>query len=324
MIDRVLPILLASTPPAAPPAGDPSPGGEPQQAAQPEVVEALGSIEDAVGRGDFDQVWVLLTDFVVTYGMRVLGAIVFLLLALLVARLVGRFTRRSLERAHVEITLAQFLGKVARIVVIILGLVSCLGIFGVPMTSFAAVIGAAGLAIGLALQGSLSNVASGIALALFRPFRVGDVVVLQGYTGTVKDIDLFTTRVDTFENRRIILPNSKIFGDVIENITFNETRRVEVAVGVEYSADIDKTREVLTAAARGVPDIVDEPAPMIVLNGLGASSVDWVVRVWCENANFLKVKDATTEAVKKSLDKAGIGIPFPQRVVTLVREPKDD
>jgi len=319
-MDRVLSFLLASAPPATPPQGANGEGAEAAAAEQPEVVEALGSIEKAVEQGDFDQVWVLLTDFVVTYGMRVLGAIAFLLLALLVARLVGRFTRRSLERAHVEITLAQFLGKVARIVVIVLGLVSCLGIFGVPMTSFAAVIGAAGLAIGLALQGSLSNVASGIALALFRPFRVGDVVVLQGYTGTVKEIDLFTTRVDTFENRRIILPNGKIFGDVIENITFNPVRRVEVSVGVDYSADIDKTRQVLAAAAKGVPDIVDEPAPMIVLNGLGASSVDWVVRVWCENANFLKVKDAATEAVKKSLDKAGIGIPFPQRVVTILRE----
>lgn len=311
----VLSLLFASVPPAAAPAQPPGSAGE-----APPVTEALTTIEAAVEQGDLDQVIDLLTQFVVTYGMRALGAIAFLVLALFVARIVGRLTRRSLERAHVEITLAQFLGKVARILIIVLGLVSCLGIFGVPMTSFAAVIGAAGLAIGLALQGSLSNVASGIALALFRPFRVGDVVVLQGYTGTVKEIDLFTTRVDTFENRRIILPNGKIFGDVIENVTFNPVRRVEVPVGVDYSADIGRTREVLSRAVRSVPSVVEDPAPAVVLNGLGASSVDWVVRAWCANEDFLAVKEGTTEAVKRHLDEAGIGIPFPQRVVTIVRE----
>lgn len=312
---RWMMIVLAQAEGAA---ANPDAAQQAAPAAERGAERVLETFDAAMRSGDVDQVVGLLTEFLVEYGVRAIGALVFLVVAMIVGRMAGGFVTSALQRAHIELTLAQFLGKIVRILVLVLGVVTCLGIFGVPMTSFAAVIGAAGLGVALALQGSLANVAAGVSLALFRPFRVGDVVVLQGFTGVVKDIDLFTTRMDTFENRRIIIPNGKIFGDVIENITYNPVRRVEVPVGVEYSADLDRTRQVLIAAAEAVPGRVNDPAPTVVLNGLGASSVDWLVRVWCPKDDFLKVKDAATREVKGALDRAGIGIPFPQRVVHMV------
>ena len=198
---------------------------------------------------------------------------------------------------------------------LIIAAVTCLSIFGVPSTMFATAIGAGGLAIGLALQGSLSNIAAGAMLAIFRPFKLSDVVVLSDHTGTVSEIDLFTTRLDTFDNRRIIIPNSQVFGKVIENITHNKVRRAEVKVGVDYSADPDETRKVLMAAAQGVPGRATEPEPAVVLDAFGDSSVNWIVRVWAPTPDFLKVRDAANREVWYALAKAKIGIPFPQRVL---------
>ena len=197
---------------------------------------------------------------------------------------------RALTKIKIEKTLAIFLGKLAKWGLLVLAVIACLGVFGVETTSFAAVIGASALAIGLAFQGSLSSLAAGVMLLIFHPFKVDDVVVVAGQLGKVVSISLFTTEMDTFDNRRIILPNSGIFGANIENITFHPTRRVDVAVGVEYSADIDKTRQVLEAAAKALPGKLDEPEPAVVLLELGASSVDWSVRVWAKTEDYWPVK----------------------------------
>ncbi len=249
------------------------------------------------------------------YGLQVLGALVFLVVALFLSGWAARASRRALERARIEQTLARFVGKAVRIAILVLAIITCLHIFGVPMTSVAAVVGASGIAVGLALQGSLSNIAAGAMLAIFRPFRVSDMVVLAGHTGRVVDIDLFTTHLDTPDNRRIILPNNQIVGNVIENITRNPIRRVEVNVGVEYSADLDRTRDVLTRAAAAVPGCASDPPPIVRLDSLGDSAVLWKVFVWAPRDQFHEVRDAATRRVKKDLDEAGIGIPFPQRVV---------
>lgn len=149
-------------------------------------------------------------------------------------------------------------------------------------------------------------------LLIFRPFKVGDVVSVSGVTGTVCEIDLFVTTFDTPDNRRIIVPNGSIFGSTIENISHHTTRRVDVAVGSDYGADIDTTREVLLQAAANVEHAHTDPPPSVVLSELGASSIDWTVRVWVDAANYWAVKDALTRAVKYALDQANIGIPFPQ------------
>lgn len=265
----------------------------------------------------FDQYVQQVSPMLTEYGVRAVGAIVFLLLALWFARWVAGVARKALDRAGIEKTLAEFLSRVSRIVILIIAAVTCLSIFGVPSTMFATAIGAGGLAVGLALQGSLTNIAAGAMLAIFRPFKLGDVVVLSGHTGIVAEIDLFTTRIDTFDNRRIILPNNQVFGTIIENITHNKARRADIDVGVEYSADVDQTRAVLERAALAVPGRVSDPTPAVVLIGFGDSSVNWQVRVWVPTPDFLVARQAIAREVKYALDRAGIGIPFPQRVVHL-------
>lgn len=251
------------------------------------------------------------------YGFQAAGALVFFVLALWVSRWAATGVQRSLERAKMEVTLARFLAKVARVGVLVLALIACLSILGVEITAFAAVIGASGLAIGLALQGSLSNIAAGAMLAIFRPFKVGDVVVLSGHSGTVNDIDLFQTRLDTFDNRRVIIPNNQVVSGIIENVTHNPTRRVQVDVGVSYDADIDKTRAVLEDALRGVPGRVDDPPSQVMLVGLGASAVDWRAFVWCPRESVPEVQQEAIRAVKRALDAAGLEIPYPQYVVRM-------
>jgi len=251
------------------------------------------------------------------YAFPTLKAIVILAVVWVLAGWAKNAMRRVFERTKFDPTLARFFSNLARWAVLVLGVLAAIGALGVQLTVFAAVIGAAGLAIGLALQGSLGNIAAGIMLLVFRPFKIGDVVLVAGQTGTVVDLDLFTTSMDTPDGRRVILPNGQVFGNIIENITHHPHRRVDVTVGVAYSADIDRTRSVREAAAKRVPGGVADPAPGVGLVGLGPSSVDWVVLVWARREDIPAVKQATIRAVKMALDEAGIEIPFPQRTVTI-------
>ncbi len=250
-------------------------------------------------------------------GPSVLLALLALFVTFRVARIASNLTVRASERAKVDRTLALFFGKLVRWLVVVLGLLVVLGMFGIETASFAVVLGAAGFAIGMALQGTLGNFASGVMLLVFRPFRVGDVVNVGGITGKVLEIGLFSTQLDTPDGRRIIVPNGSVYGSTIENVTHNPKRRADVAVGVDYAADLDRTREVLEKAAASVPQRDPELGHQVVCTGLGASSVDWVVRVWCRTEDYWPCKEATTVAIKKELDAAGIGIPFPQLDVHL-------
>lgn len=252
-----------------------------------------------------------------TYAVRVVGVLVLLFVANIVASWTRRLTARALARAKLDETLAKFFSNAARYVVLVVAVVAALGVFGIETTSFAAVLGAAGLAIGLAFQGSLSNLAAGVMLLAFRPFKVGDVINAGGATGKVDEIELFTTRLVTPDNRLIILPNSSVFGGKIENVTAFDTRRVNVDVGTDYGADLQKVREVLEKVANSVEGRIDEPASQVYLLSLGASSIDWTVRVWCKTEDFWGVQERLTNDVKKALDDAGIGIPFPQTDIHL-------
>ncbi len=238
------------------------------------------------------------------------------LLILLVALFISGRARRIVEggarKSRVDETLSKFFGQMAKWAVLILGLVIAIGKIGIPTASFVAVIGGASLAIGLAFQGSLGNLAAGVMLLIFRPFKVGDVVQVGGVTAKVNEIDLFTTLLDTFDNRRIIMPNGNIFGNEIENITHHTTRRVDVKVGTEYPAEIDRVREVLERVATTVEGGLGDPAPQVYLLELGDSSINWVIRVWSTTADYWAVRERITRNVKYALDEAGIGIPFPQ------------
>lgn len=246
------------------------------------------------------------------WSLKIVGVILVLAGAWIVAAWARRALYRVLNRPHFDQTLIRFISNLARWAILLIGFVACLTLFGIAPASLAAVVGAAGLAIGLALQGSLSNLAAGIMLLLLRPFKVGDAIQVAGQIGTVDDIELFNTKIDTIENRRLIIPNSQIFGAVIENITHHRRRCIVFVVGVEYAADIDRTRSVLEEAVRAVPGRLDDPAPMVVLHNLGSTSVEWQLRVWAPTPDFLIVRQALIRSVKYALDQAGIGIPFPQ------------
>lgn len=248
----------------------------------------------------------------VYYGSRVLFVFVLMTLAITVSGWASSITRRTLERVKFDSTLTIFLAKLVRWGILTLVGVMCLSKFGVETASLAAVIGAAGLAIGLAFQGTLSNFAAGAMLLIFRPYKVGDTVVVAGHTGTVDEIELFTTTLDTPDRRRVIVPNSSIFGAVIENHTHHAMRRFETTVGAAYTADIDQTRAALDRAVKSVPAVATTPAPELILACLGASSVDWIIRGWAKRDVLGEAKQAVIRAVKLELDRTGIGIPYPQ------------
>jgi len=253
-----------------------------------------------------------LQGFVADFGLKVIGVIVLLVIAWIVAGWMKKLVARVVEKRGLDKSLGSFLGSRVRWTIIVLAIIAALGIFGVQTTSFAAVIGAAGLAIGLAMQGSLANLAAGVMLLIFRPFKADDVVSVAGETGKVNEISLFSTTMDTVQNRRIIVPNRQIFGSVIKNLTFHDIVRADVPVGVDYGASVDETRKILEAVPAKVEGALTDPAPAVVLTNLGDSALDWQVRVWCKTEDYFAVLEKATRATKLALDEAGISIPYPQ------------
>jgi len=260
---------------------------------------------------------VISVPLIISYSLNIIGALVLLFVAWIIAAWAGRLAARSLAKAGMDQTLTKFFGNFAKYTVMVLAILACLGIFGVETVSFAAVFAAAGFAIGLAFQGTLSNFASGVMLLTFRPFKVGDVVNVAGTVGKVQEIELFTTTLDTPDNRRIIMPNTVIFGSTIENITHHDTRRVDVNVGTDYTADLDETRKVLEAVASAEPAKLPDQDSQVYLLELGDSSIAWVVRVWTKADDYWAARERLTHDIKVALDKAGIGIPYPQMDVHL-------
>ncbi|MFP4356126.1 MAG: mechanosensitive ion channel family protein [Phycisphaerae bacterium] len=267
--------------------------------------------------------WQMINNWISEYIPLIAGALVLLVIGAIISAWFGRRISGLLQRSKVEKTLARFLGRISSWGMFLLAILACLSIFDVQTTSFAAIIGGSALAVGLAFQGSLSNLAAGIMLMIFRPYKIDDLVELADETGKVAELRLFFTLVDTFDNRRLMIPNSEIFGSVIENWTFHDKRRVDVPVGVEYPADLDKTRQVLTDCTKNIPGILEDPAPAILLIELGDSSINWQVRVWAPADEYLAVRDATVRAVKQALDAADLGIPFPQMDVHLFKQGED-
>lgn len=258
-----------------------------------------------------------LIDPVLEYGPKLAGVLVALIVALMIAGWVERMVRAGLERRNFDATLTRFFAKLARYLILIGAVLGCLGVFGIQTASFAAVLAAAGFAIGLAFQGTLGNFAAGVMLLVFRPFKVGDFVEVNGVTGICEHIDLFTCEFRTLDNRRLVVPNGSVFGSTITNYTGYDTRRVDIDVGAEYSADVDATRAALEKAVTKVEGKLADPPPQVFLKGLGDSSVDWQVRVWCKTADYWDVWQSTVRATKVTLDEVGIGIPFPQQDVHL-------
>lgn len=252
------------------------------------------------------------------YSGKVALALVTLLVGWL---LIGRLTTtigRVLEARRIDRALSSFIGSLVSIVLRILLLISVASMIGVETTSFIAMIGAAGLAIGLALQGSLANFAGGVLIMLFRPFRAGDWIEAQGVSGSVDNIQIFHTTLKTADNKVVIVPNGSLSNGHITNYSREARRRAEVVVGIDYSSDIKKAREVLLDIAKDARVHLD-PAPVVFVTGLGESAVNLSLRVWVNTGDFWPVTFEFTELVKERFAEAGIGIPFPQRVMHVAK-----
>lgn len=251
------------------------------------------------------------------YLLNGLAFIAILAVGRYVAKWVRNTIRGGLEKPGVDKTLIRFGGNFAYYAIFILALFAALETLGVETASFIAILAAASFAVGLALQGTLANFASGIMLLIFRPFSVGDYVEIADKKGFVRDIQLFFTRITTHDNRLVIIPNDDIFGSTIENVFAHDEIRVECDVGTDYPADIDDVREVLLDAAQRVDDRIVEKGEQAALIGLGDSSIHWQVRIWSTPDNFFRLRQELTRHVKYALDEADIGIPYPQMDVHL-------
>ena len=227
---------------------------------------------------------------------------------------------RLLNLRQVDRALSSFICSLVGIVLKVLLLVSVASMVGVETTSFIAVIGAAGLAIGLALQGSLANFAGGVLIMFFRPFRAGDWIEAQGVSGSVDSIQIFHTTLKTADNKVVIVPNGSLSNGHITNYSRESTRRVDINLGIDYSSDIKQAREVLLDIAKD-PRVRQDPAPVVFVTALGDSAINLSLRIWVATPDFWPVTFAFTEQAKERLSEAGIGIPFPQRVVHLVQQP---
>jgi len=237
-----------------------------------------------------------------------------------VVRLVVSAIAKLMQKQEVDKTLETFICNLVRTALMVVVVIAAIGAIGIETTSFIAIFGAAGLAVGLALQGSLSNFASGVLIVLFRPYRVGDWIEAAGISGSVEQVQILTTILKTGDNKQIIVPNSQIMDSIITNYSANDTRRVDMVVGVSYSDDIDKVRETIMELIAADDRILAEPAPRIAVSQLADSSVNFIVRPWVKTSEYWDVLFDLTEAVKKRFDKEGISIPFPQQDVHLYKE----
>ena len=264
-----------------------------------------------------EEIVLKLQGWLTLYGVKLVGAALIFVIGRWVAKGFARLFRTLMTRKNVEPTLVSFVYDLSYLALLIFVLIAALANLGIQTTTLVAVVGAAGLAVGLALQGSLANFAAGFLLIFFRPFKVGDYIEGGGSAGTVEELQMLFTRLTTPDNRAITIPNSKIMADTIVNYSTKATRRNDLVFGVGYGVDIDHVRRVLSGICEDEPRILKEPAPMIAVKEMADSSINFLLRFWAKREDFWDVHFATIETVKKRFDAEGIEIPFPQRDVHL-------
>lgn len=258
-----------------------------------------------------------LQPLLIAYGSKIFAALLIFLIGKWFARKITNILVRLLESRKIEITLIGFLEGIVYYTLLTTVLIAAAGQLGIKTTSFLAILGAAGLAVGLALKDSLANFSSGVMLILFHPFKVGDWVTIGGETGKVVQIHVFNTILNTGDNQRKIIPNGAIANDTVTNITANPTRRVDLVVGIGYDDDIRKAKETLEEILAAESRILPDPAPLVAVSELASSSVNLVVRPWVTTDNYWPVYFALTEKIKITFDERGISFPFPQQDVHL-------
>lgn len=272
-------------------------------------------MEDVLNTEQMSKYMDTAVELAMTYGPKLILAILVLLIGLWIIGRVTRVVSRGMERGNTEPTLSRFLTSLVSVGLKALLLISVASMIGIETTSFIAILGAAGLAIGLALQGSLANFAGGVLVLMFKPYRVGDFVEAQGVGGTVTEIQIFNTIINTADNKRIIVPNGAISNGIITNYSSESTRRVDFVFGIGYGDDIEQARKVIASLIAADERAFSDPEPQIVVGNLGESSVDLTVRVWANAADYWGLKFDLTEQVKLAFDAQGISIPYPQRDV---------
>ena len=266
---------------------------------------------------DWAEVWTMIQTTGVDFGINVITAIVIFFVGKWIVALVIKGLMKAMHKGDIDTTLRRFIGNLARMLLMLFVIIAAINALGVQTASLIALIGAAGLAVGLALQGSLSNFAAGVLIVLFRPYKVGDWIEGGGVSGAVEEVQILTTVLKTGDNKRVIIPNSQIMGSTITNYSANETRRVDLVVGVSYSDDLDKVRKELEGLVAADERILKDPAVTIAVSELADSSVNFVLRPWVKTADYWGVYFGLTEAIKKRFDEVGISIPFPQQDVYL-------
>ena len=258
-------------------------------------------------------------DLVALYGVKVIAALAIFIVGRWVAKGFRKVAERVMEKRNVDPTITGFVGNLTYIALLAFVIIAALGQLGIQTTSFIAILGAAGLAIGLALQGSLSNFAAGFLMIIFKPFKVGDFVETAGVAGTVESIQIFTTTLKTPDNKTVIVPNSSVTGDNIVNWTMKGTRRVDMVFGIGYEDDIDKAKQIMTDVLAKDDRILKDPATLIAVSELADSSVNFVVRPWVNIADYRGVYFDAMENIKKAFDEVGVSIPYPQQDVHLFK-----
>lgn len=271
---------------------------------------------------NIDKIIETLTVWVTTYSIKILAALLIFIIGKWLCRKITKLLSKLLEKNNVDITLIRFLDSIVYYALLIIVLIAAAGQLGINTTSFLTIVGAAGLAIGLALKDSLSNFASGVMLIMFRPYRVGDFVSVGGVSGTVKSVDIFNTTIHSPDNQKYIVPNANITTDVITNVTANDSRRVDLVIGIGYDDDIAKAKNILKDIVKNEKRVLEDPAPKIAVSELADSSVNFVVRPWVKTSEYWDVYFDLTEKIKVTFDKEGISIPYPQQDVHLFSEQK--
>ena len=269
---------------------------------------------------DIDKYYDHAITFIMDYGPKLIGAILVLFIGLKLVKTITKTTRKIMLNRGMDASLIPFLMGIMEMMLKALVLISVMSMIGIEMTSFVALLGAAGLAVGMALSGTLQNFTGGVMILIFKPYKAGDFIEAQGYMGVVNHIDIFNTVLTTVDNKRVILPNGSLSGSSLINYSSEPTRRVDFSFGIGYNDDIDKAREVIMAEIAKLPQIltnVKDKEPMVVVGELGDSSVNLTTRVWVNSADYWDVNFAMLENVKKAFDKNNISIPFPQTDVHL-------
>ncbi len=255
------------------------------------------------------------------YGLRMIGAIIILIIGWSIASRASHYVETLfLKTDKIDKTLSHFFASLARYAIIVFTVIAVLNQFGIQTASLIAVLGAAGLAIGLSLQGTLSHLASGVLLLIFRPFHVGDYIEVAGHSGTVVRLSLFMTELAMPDNVQILIPNGKVWDQAMKNYSANPIRRIEIIIGISYSDNIDKAIKAAESVLKKDTRVLADPAPFIAVKGLGESSVDLTIRCWTKKDDYWDTNFELNQRLKEGMDKAGIDIPFPHRTVHMIQK----